>query len=100
MIFSDGPHGPVRGQVPLDRGPGAAGVRTLEQIRLEVGVLVVLKRDIDRVWVVVRSDDAADVREFRNVAYLIDFTPVPAPVFGDLNQTVVRADVNQSLFLL
>ena len=61
---------------------------------------MIFKRGIDRVRIMVRRDNAADVCEFGNVADTLDFAPVLAAVFGDLQQTIIGADVDQSFFLL
>src|SRR5205814_3610615 len=74
-------------------------VRGLKEIRLEVRVLPILERHISGVRIGVRSDDAADVGEFRNVGKLFNLAPVLAAVFGDLNQTVVGADIDQAFLL-
>src|SRR5438132_7901578 len=47
----------------------------------------------------VRSHDATDVSHFRSVGKLLNLPPVLATVFGNLNQTIVGADVDQSFFL-
>ncbi len=100
VIFRDGPNWSILRQVRAERSPGSPGVSGLQQVRFEVGVLVIVESDICRVCIVIRSDDAADVRHVRNAWKLLDLAPRLAAVFGDLQQAVVRADVDQAVFLL
>ena len=51
---------------------------------------MVLERDIDRVGIVIGSNDAANVSEFRHVANLLGLAPVLAAVFSYLEQPVIQ----------
>ena len=99
MIFGDRPDGLVRRQIAFDRSPGAARIDGLEKIGLEIRVLMVLERDVRRVRIVVRSDDAADVSQLRNVGKLFNPAPVLAPVFAYLNQAIIRTNIDKSFLL-
>ena len=97
VVLRDGQHRAVRRQVALDGKPGAAGIGALQQIRAEVGVLVVVKRGVHRARLMQRGDEAADVGAVRHAGELVHLPPGAAAVFRNLNQAIVRADVNQSL---
>jgi hypothetical protein len=68
-------------------------------IRFEVAVLVIVVKRVNRVGVVLGSKHAMHVTAFGHVQHLFDFAPGLAAVFGDVEQAVVRADVNQAFFL-
>jgi hypothetical protein len=99
VIFRDGPHGPFFGRFALNEVQ-VRPASVFSEDRFEVGVLVIVESDVRRVRIVIRSDDATDVRHVGDAGKLLDLAPVLAAVFGDLQQTVVSADVNQTVFLL
>src|SRR5467141_1084407 len=74
-------------------------IRALEKIRFEVRVLMVLDRDIDRIRVVIGSDNATHVSEFRHLGKFLNLTPVLAAVLGDLDQAIIRTDIDKSFLL-
>src|ERR1051325_8762546 len=61
---------------------------------------MIVESDVGRVRIVIRSDDAADVRHLGDARKLLHLAPILAAVFSYLQQAVVRADVNQTFFLL
>src|SRR5882762_264953 len=60
---------------------------------------MIIKRGIDSVGIVIRSRDAADVRHVGNTGKLFQPPPIFAAVFSHLDQTIVRAYVDQTIFL-
>src|SRR5439155_17350158 len=61
VIFSDCPHGTILRQIRGDGNPCASGIRALQKVRLEVGILMVVERRIDRVCLVIRGSNLADI---------------------------------------
>ena len=78
----------VRRQVAVDRLPGPAAVGAPEQVGLVVGELVARGGDIDRVGIVRRDLDAADIGQLRH-ALGRDVLPDLAVVARDMHQAVV-----------
>ena len=87
----------ARGKVPPDRDPCLPAVATPKHVRFEVAGLVVVEGGVDDVGVMLRRLEPRDVRHVGHAGDVIDLPPVPAAVFGDLNQAVVGADVDQPL---
>ena len=98
-IFGDGDDGAIRGEIALDLRPSVPRVRALEQIRLEVRHFVIVERGIDGIRVVLRCDNTAHVGPVGHAGERFHFAPMRAGVFGDINQAVVGAHVNQPLLL-
>src|SRR5262249_21283817 len=99
VVFGDGQHRAVGGQVAGDARPGPAGVGALEQVRLEVGHLVIVERGVDGVRVVLRGQNAANVGALGHAGELVDVPPGAAPGLRDLDQAVVGAGVEKALVL-
>ncbi len=55
---------------------------------------MIVKKRINRVRIVLRSQNAADITHIGNAGKLLDFAVTSAVVFRYLNQTVVRSDIN------
>ena len=75
-------------QVALDGFPAAPAVGAPEQVGLVVGQLVARGGDVDRIGVVRRELDAADIGQFRH-ALGRDVAPALAVVARDMDQAVV-----------
>jgi hypothetical protein len=75
-------------QIAVDRLPALAAVRGLEQVGLVVGELVASRRDVDRLRVVRRQLDAADVGELGHAPGR-DVHPLLAVIARDVHQSVV-----------
>src|SRR5262249_10825547 len=78
----------VLGQIAVDRLPAPAAVTALEQVWLVVGKLVARGGDIDRIGIVRRDVDAADIGELGQ-ALGRDFLPLLAAVTRDVHQPIV-----------
>ncbi len=84
-------------QVAGDRAPGPAAVAADKDVGFEVAPLLVVEGRVDGVLVVHRGLEPADVGHRRHAGNLVDGPPVGAAVLGDLDETVVGADVDQAL---
>ena len=61
---------------------------------------MIVESDIGSVRIMIGSDDATDICHVWHTRKLVNLAPVLAAIFGDLNQAIISADVNQSFFLL
>ena len=98
VVLGNGIERSACGQIAGDRRPCFAGVGAFHQIWFEIAVLMIVKERVNRVRVVLRSEDAGDVAHVGNAGDLVYLAPVLAVVLSDLDQAVVGADIDQALF--
>jgi len=77
--------------------PGLAAVRALDQVRLIVPRFVVIQASVHGIRIMFVGLDVVDKSILRDAIDLVDFTPVFSAVLRNVDQAVVRADVQQSL---
>ena len=86
-------------QITRDVHPSLAAIDGFDNVRLEVTSLMIVDCHVYGIGIVHVSFDIVDVSVFRNVkiskrAY---GAPVFTTVFGDLEHSIVGANINQSL---
>ena len=92
-------HGATLRQVARDVLPRASLVAGLEQVRLEIAAIIVVEACVHDIGVVRRGGDVGDVARVRHAGEVVGATPVGAAVLGDLDQSVIGADVEQAFLL-
>ncbi len=89
MVLLNRPDDGARGQIPRDGPPGPAQIGTLEEIGREIPGLVGVGGGIQRSPIVERGFDIVDKGKRRKPGQRGRPGPAPAPVSGNLYQTIV-----------
>ena len=97
MVFGQRQYRAAGRQVADDRRPRLTSVHALEQVRGEVGVLVILQNHVDGVRVVLRSNDSGDERAVRHAGEFVHHPPILAAIKGHLQQAIVGPGIDQPL---
>ena len=79
-IFRKRQHRTVLRQIPGNRSPSLSRVRRLQQIRLEVLILMILKRRIHRIRVMLRCRQPAHISHLRHARKLLVLRPIRAAI--------------------
>ena len=99
MVLNDAPDQVPILQIARHVAPGSSAIGALQKIRFVIPVLVIIERDIDRVLVKQVGANVIHERGVRNTWQASDFHPPPIrpAIFGDLNQSIICADIKQVL---
>ena len=97
MVFGDGMGEAILGKVARYRLPTLSLVRRLEHIGLVVAAFVIFHDRINDVYVVHRGLHIIDVSHVRHSSEPRYLRPSFAPVFRNIDHTIVGAHVNQTL---
>ena len=95
-IFRKRQHRAILRQIARDGVPGLPVVGGFQQIRLEVLVLVIVKRGVDSADVMRRGHQPTYVCRIRHAGKFVVLGPASAAIARDLNQSIVRSHVNQA----
>ena len=94
-VFRECQHRAVIRQVAGDGIPGTPAIGALQQIRFEIAFLMILERGIHSTNVVTRGGDPAHISALRHAGKSSQLAPILPAIFGDLNQAIVAAHVQQ-----
>src|SRR5207249_3860479 len=88
----------VGGKISFHRHPGSSGVGAPQEIRRKIRVLMMVEGGKYRRRIMLRCEQAADIRFLRHPRKGLDLAPGGSPVLRRVNKPVVGPDEDQSLF--
>ena len=95
VILYDTPQHVTFRQIAGDTAPAAPTVVALQDVRRKIAALVIVDHDVNRVRVMQVGLDVVDEKAIRYARKIIDRGPCLATIFGNLNQAIIRACVDQ-----
>ena len=97
MILHDAPKNMTLWQVARDALPFATTILTLQDIWGEVATLVIVYNHVNGIRVVQIGFDVIDEEAFGYARQRVDFPPVGATVFTNLDQAIIGSRVDETL---
>ena len=96
MILHDTPAKMLAGQITSHQLPTATSVATLNNQGAVVTDLVNIEARVNRIGIMKVRFDVIDEKRFRHVKNTFRLSPTLAPIFAGMNQTIIRADIQQA----
>ena len=97
MILFDAPHEMPFRKIVRQRRPSATAVGTLDDVGFAVTGLVMIQACVDGVRMVSVGLDVVDEGSLGDVKEAIDLSPILTTVLADLDQPIIRANIQQAL---
>ena len=96
MVLHEAPENMPVGQIAGNALPATASVFTLEHVWRKIPALVVVHDNVNHVRIVQVRFDVVDEKTIGHTGQLVDTPPILAVVFGNLDDAVVGANINQA----